>query len=200
MEVDTQEVRCPVRCWCILEKYEEFFQCWESLRIRYRFQWLVVFPLKMWLLLFNLGFLCVRLCSKTRFFWYGFLKGSEQTVGSGSLIKRHDSRIRANILQIRNNEFFAVSSSLRAATILLGSVMLLPGHIRFRKFGTLHPARYSHGFPRSASGNSSASYVKFVVGLHVTWCTQLYSLAETPQPPPPPAFGLVYEGAIGQPR
>ncbi len=30
----------------------------------------------------------------------------------------------------------------------------------------------------------------------VTWCAQLYSLAETPQPPPP----LVYESAIGQQR
>ncbi len=29
---------------------------------------------------------------------------------------------------------------------------------------------------------------------------ELYSLAETPQLPPPPAFGLIYEGAIGQPR
>ncbi len=29
---------------------------------------------------------------------------------------------------------------------------------------------------------------------------QLNSLAETPQLPPPPAFGLTYEGAIGQPR
>jgi hypothetical protein len=28
---------------------------------------------------------------------------------------------------------------------------------------------------------------------------QLYSLAETPQSPPP-AFGLIYEGTIGQPR
>ncbi len=33
-------------------------------------------------------------------------------------------------------------------------------------------------------------------GLHVTWCAQLYSLAETPQlPTPPPAFGLVYGGS-----
>ncbi len=31
-------------------------------------------------------------------------------------------------------------------------------------------------------------------------CAQLYSLAETPQLPPSPAFGLIYEGAIGQPR
>ncbi len=35
-------------------------------------------------------------------------------------------------------------------------------------------------------------------------CTQLYSLAEAPQSPlptpHPPAFGLVYKGAIGQPR
>ncbi len=31
-------------------------------------------------------------------------------------------------------------------------------------------------------------------------CVQLYSLAETPQLPPSPAFGLIYEGAIGQPR
>jgi hypothetical protein len=34
-------------------------------------------------------------------------------------------------------------------------------------------------------------------GLNVTWCAQLYSLAETPQPP---ALGLVDEGAIGQQR
>ncbi len=33
-------------------------------------------------------------------------------------------------------------------------------------------------------------------GLHVDSCT--YSLAETPRPPPPPTFGLIYEGAIGQ--
>ncbi len=36
-------------------------------------------------------------------------------------------------------------------------------------------------------------------GLHVKWRAQLYSLAETPQPPSP-ALGLVYEGAIGQQR
>jgi hypothetical protein len=29
---------------------------------------------------------------------------------------------------------------------------------------------------------------------------QMYSLAETPQLAPPPAFGLITEGAIGQPR
>jgi hypothetical protein len=32
-------------------------------------------------------------------------------------------------------------------------------------------------------------------------CTAVrYSLDETPQPPPPNAFGLIYEGAIGQSR
>jgi hypothetical protein len=38
-------------------------------------------------------------------------------------------------------------------------------------------------------------------GLHVH-CAQLYSLAETPHPHPPPthAFRLIFEGAIGQPR
>jgi hypothetical protein len=39
-------------------------------------------------------------------------------------------------------------------------------------------------------------------GLHVR--TQLYSLTEAPHPPPPPpnppAFGLIYEGAISQTR
>ncbi len=35
-------------------------------------------------------------------------------------------------------------------------------------------------------------------GLYVH--AQLYSWAETPQFPPPPAFRLIYEGAIGQPR
>jgi len=38
-----------------------------------------------------------------------------------------------------------------------------------------------------------------IFGLHVH-CTRLYSLAETPNPLHPPAFGLIYEGAIGQPR
>ncbi len=33
-----------------------------------------------------------------------------------------------------------------------------------------------------------------LLGLHVTWWTQLYSLAEIPQPSPPPAFGLVLRG------
>jgi hypothetical protein len=45
--------------------------------------------------------------------------------------------------------------------------------------------------------------LKSLFGLHVQ-CAQLYSLAETtqrnPRPPPPPPFGLIYEGAIGQPR
>ncbi len=31
-------------------------------------------------------------------------------------------------------------------------------------------------------------------------CIQLYSLAAAPQLPPTPAFGIIYEGAIGQPR
>jgi hypothetical protein len=35
-------------------------------------------------------------------------------------------------------------------------------------------------------------------GLHVHM--QLYSLNVTPQLPPPPAFGLIYVGAIGRPR
>jgi hypothetical protein len=33
-----------------------------------------------------------------------------------------------------------------------------------------------------------------LLGLHVTWCAQLYSLAETPQLPPSPPFGLVLRG------
>jgi hypothetical protein len=38
-------------------------------------------------------------------------------------------------------------------------------------------------------------------GLHVTSCVHLYSLAEMrSRNTPPPAFGLVNEGAIGQPR
>ncbi len=36
-------------------------------------------------------------------------------------------------------------------------------------------------------------------GLHVTWCAQLFSLAETPQPPPSPPHLVSYtRGAIGQ--
>jgi hypothetical protein len=37
-------------------------------------------------------------------------------------------------------------------------------------------------------------------GLLCTVSVQLYSLAEVPQLPPTPAFGLIYESAIGQPR
>jgi hypothetical protein len=38
--------------------------------------------------------------------------------------------------------------------------------------------------------------------LDLIWdpCAQLYSLDATPQLTPPPAFGLINEGAIGQPR
>ncbi len=36
-------------------------------------------------------------------------------------------------------------------------------------------------------------------GLHVH-CAQLYYLAETLQPYPLPEFGLIYEGASGQPK
>ncbi len=36
-----------------------------------------------------------------------------------------------------------------------------------------------------------------IFGLHVH-CARLYSLAEAPNPLQPPAFGLIYEGAIGQ--
>ncbi len=39
--------------------------------------------------------------------------------------------------------------------------------------------------------------MKFV---YLRSCVRLYSLAETPATPPSPAFGLQYEGAIGQPR
>ncbi len=37
-------------------------------------------------------------------------------------------------------------------------------------------------------------------GLHVTWCAQMYSLAEAPQSPHNPALGLLYVGAISQQR
>jgi hypothetical protein len=37
--------------------------------------------------------------------------------------------------------------------------------------------------------------------VYLGFCVQLYSLAETPHGrTPPPAFGLIYEGAIGQPK
>ncbi len=47
-------------------------------------------------------------------------------------------------------------------------------------------------------------YLKRLFGLHVTWCTQMYSLAETPEPFPHPSPRIwtrtVYpEGVIGQP-
>jgi hypothetical protein len=42
-------------------------------------------------------------------------------------------------------------------------------------------------------------HLQSLFGLHVTWCAPLYSLAETPQlPPPPRILDLSYEGAIGQ--
>jgi hypothetical protein len=42
--------------------------------------------------------------------------------------------------------------------------------------------------------------MELVLQSYLGSCVQLYLLAETPQLPPPPAFGLIYEGAIGQPR
>jgi hypothetical protein len=36
--------------------------------------------------------------------------------------------------------------------------------------------------------------------VYLVSCVQRYSLAKTPQLPPLPAFGLIYEAAIGQPR
>ncbi len=45
--------------------------------------------------------------------------------------------------------------------------------------------------------------VKVCSGMNYCECytaVRLYSLAETPQLPPAPAYGLVYEDAIGQPR
>jgi hypothetical protein len=50
------------------------------------------------------------------------------------------------------------------------------------------------------------SFCRFLSDLAALVCpvqsAQLYSLAETPQPPlpSPPPVGLIYEGAIGQPR
>ncbi len=40
-------------------------------------------------------------------------------------------------------------------------------------------------------------YCRLNMDLDLGSCVQLYSLPETQQPPP--AFGLIYEGAIGQP-
>ncbi len=58
----------------------------------------------------------------------------------------------------------------------------------------------SANFCKNSKRNSQVKYgvrsPKFI------WapCAQLYSLAETPQPPPTPAFGLIYEGASSPPR
>ncbi len=38
-----------------------------------------------------------------------------------------------------------------------------------------------------------------LIKVYLGSCVQLYSLAETSQLPPSLAFGLIYEGAIGQP-
>jgi hypothetical protein len=37
-------------------------------------------------------------------------------------------------------------------------------------------------------------------GLHVLSCTRWLRPRNSPPSTPPPAFGLIYEGAIGQPR
>ncbi len=52
-------------------------------------------------------------------------------------------------------------------------------------------------------GKNSLHRLNMALGpqIYLGSCVRVYSLAETPQPPPrPPAFGLTYEGAIGQPR
>ncbi len=40
--------------------------------------------------------------------------------------------------------------------------------------------------------------IQNLFGVHVHSC--IYSLTETPPPAHSPEFGLIYEGAIGQPR
>jgi hypothetical protein len=45
---------------------------------------------------------------------------------------------------------------------------------------------------------SIGSELQSLFRLHVHM--QLYSLAERDPETPPPAFGLIYEGAVGQPR
>jgi hypothetical protein len=57
-----------------------------------------------------------------------------------------------------------------------------------------------HTFIRFPHGHrlNMESDLQSLLWLHVHSSTHF--LVETPQPPPPPAFGLIYEGAIGQPR
>jgi hypothetical protein len=45
---------------------------------------------------------------------------------------------------------------------------------------------------------STGQYVNHRLNMEFIWapCAQLYSIAEAPTP----AFGLIYEGALGQPR
>jgi hypothetical protein len=70
--------------------------------------------------------------------------------------------------------------------------------IRLKDGRTVHLQHYSaqRWVPKLKYGVRSPNF---------NWalCAQLYSLTETPKPPPPhppPAFGLIYEGGIGQPR
>jgi hypothetical protein len=42
--------------------------------------------------------------------------------------------------------------------------------------------------------------IQSLFGLHVTWCAQLFLLAETPHPPPPRIRARTTIGTIGQLR
>jgi hypothetical protein len=61
--------------------------------------------------------------------------------------------------------------------------------------GRSHRGIFAKNYPCvDTKGLNMEVDLQSLFGLHVTLCEQLYSLSETPQLPPPPAFGLLLRG------
>ncbi len=102
-----------------------------------------------------------------------------------------------NFLECNNTKFSKVLIAALQAHVQSTCEMYMYGYILLTSNRLLHSERFYHRLNMELDAD-----LRSLFGLHVMWWPQPYSLAETPHPPSPypPVFGLVYEGAIGQPR
>ncbi len=95
-------------------------------------------------------------------------------------------RVHVKMMQIRTQKIVTKLSEIWIRGIR-DPKKTYPGSGGSKKHGIPEPDPQHHRLNMKVDLQS-------LFGLHVTWCAQLSSLAESPQLPPPPAFGLVLRG------